>query len=742
MKIRILVTYCLFALAGWSAAGPLVATDVFKPVQPPAWVKGVTRAAFITPGDLDLAAEACVQVVHFNMVWPYYPLRKDGGGLPAAEKEQLRSFVEACHARGIKAILGLPPFPSVDLVKAHPDWRVHPDDQGTVLQLEPKEDNLGTRLGCNLGPWGDYLIEVLVEIAEDCKVDGYSFDGNYHPPICYCPACKSAWERESKGVLPTAVDLNALKYREYLDWRGRKLEDHYRAMQKRLKGMNPDLVVATWTVNAGRYGHFMTSPRAMPARMNLLFDLPMQEWWLDETNFGSSVAPSVGAAYLRAVTGDRYCACEPYLMSRGNPYGTDSFPRHERQLRSLLALTYGCGSAQSFGWSGHRESTKDVFAEIKQREPWITKTSSQPWAALLVSEQTRQFYAYADIAERFLPHVFGAFRACMEEHLAVTLINDWDLTAESLARYKVLILPNAAALSAQQLAAVRTFVREGGGLLATGETSLCDELGRPREDFGLTDLFGVSYRGRPEESKERPVLDANFAVTVDDKYWQQRVGVCQFQWKDHPIFDDEHLRELVPHQQARFRGPLVRVTEPSEAAAVVARFLLDGPNVTSMPAMIVQNVGKGRVVYLAAALDAALWSYAYPYQREVFARAIGFAAGSKQPVEVQAPLCVQATYFEQHRGDEKRTIVHLFNGISTAAGHGLPASEVPLREETLPIAGITLRFQPVAAASPAVLVEPGGISAKVNREGDWVTIEVPPLAMHQMVVIDPAPAGR
>lgn len=731
------MTYLLrrgaFVLVALAYAAMVQGEDL-KPIEPPAWVSQVTKAAFIAPGDLDLAADAGVQVVHFNMVWPYYPLAKDGGGLAQPQKEHLRDFVQACHARGIKAILGLPPFPSVDLVKAHPEWRVHPDDTGSVLAMEPLEDNLGTRIGCNLGPWGDYLIEVLVEIARECKVDGYSFDGNYHPPICYCPACMSIWEREQNSPLPTAIDLNNIDYRIYLDWRGRKLERHYREMQTRLKQIDPNLVIATWTVNAGRYGHFLTSPRVMSTRMNLLIDLPMQEWWLDETNLGSSVAPAFGAAYLRAVTGDRYSACEPYMMSRGNPYGTDSFPRHERKLRSLLALTYGSGSAHSFGWPGHRESTKEVFAEIGQREPWLIQTKSIPWGALLVSEQTRQFYAHADIAERFLPHVFGAFRAILEEHLPVTLINDWDLTPEALAKYQVLILPNAAALSDDQVAAVKQFVETGGGVVATAETSLCDELGTPRDDFGLADLFGVSYRGRPEETKDRPVLDANFAVTVDEKYWQQRVGSCQLSWSPHPIFDSETIRELVPYQQVRFRGPLVRVTGPAESTATLASFILDGSSMV-MPAIVLRNHGKGRVVYMATALDAALWSYAYPYQREVLANAIRYVASRPPPFEVEAPMCVHATFFEQSTGQGTRTIIHLFNGLSTSAGHGLPASEVPLREESVPIAGITVKVRDQKEPLK-VQVQPGNLAAEVLKKGDTWTIRVPPLTTHQMVVLE------
>ena len=174
-----------------------------------------------------------------------------------------------------------------------------------------------------------------MELLADYRLDGYSFDGNCHPSLCFCPACKSAYRNDRGLDLPKKADLDDLGYRSYLVWRGEQLEDHYRRMQTRLKAANPDAVLMSWTVNAGRYGHLLTSPRAMPTRLNLLFDLPMQEWWLDETNLGSSIAPSFGVAYLQGIVGGRPNASEPYLMSRGNPYSNDSFPAHERITRAL-----------------------------------------------------------------------------------------------------------------------------------------------------------------------------------------------------------------------------------------------------------------------------------------------------------------------------------------------------------------------------------------------------------------------
>ncbi|RIK81916.1 MAG: hypothetical protein DCC68_07645 [Planctomycetota bacterium] len=728
-----------------AAAEPVVgARPAFAAVEIPAWVHEVTRMSFLGPDQVPDAARIGVQVVHGNAVWPYYPLRRDGGKLPDADHALLKRFVDATHAHGMKLCLGLPPFPSVAAMKAHPEWRIAPDASDAHLKIEPVENNLGTRLGCNLGPWGDYLIELCGELMEDYGFVGYSFDGNYHPPICYCPACRKAYRDERGRDLPAKVDLDAVEYREYLVWRGEKLEDHYRRLQKRLKGIRPDAVVTTWTTNAGRYGHFLTSPRVMSARMNLLIDLPMQEWWLDETNLGASVAPTFGAEYLAAVTGYRKCGCEPYLMSRGNPYSPDSFPAHERMIRSMLVLAHGSTTAHSLGWTGGANGAAPVFAETKRREPWVNNGTPIAWAAILVSEQTRQFYAYRDIAERFLPHVFGAYRMTLEEHLPAMLINDWDVTAESLARLRVVVLPNAAALSDEQVAALREYVQNGGGLVATTETSLCDELGRPRKDFGLADVFGVSYRGRPQtDGATKAEIDPNFAIALDENYWRQRVGSGTLAWNRHALVDDSRLRDLVPNGAARFKGPQVLVSQPKDAAEVAVRLLPDGANGVAQPGVtlpgaVVRSFGKGRVVYFAAAVDAALFSYAYPYQRMLLVRAVAWAAGGGPPIRVAAPKCVQTTFYERKtEGGKRQLVIHFVNNVNTTADHGAPATDVPLREESAPIHGIRVALSGAEFAEfERWSIEPGGTQPKVEKNVEGVAIELPPLDVHTMLVGD------
>ena len=129
------------------------------------------------------------------------------------------------------------------------------------------------------------------------------------PATIFCK--KSPDNRATGRTFPSKIDLTSDDYKIYLLWADTKLENWYRKLHVRLRQVNPQAAVYTWTTNAGCYGHFLTSPRVMLARMNLLFDSPVQEWWLDEVNLGSSVVPAFGAAYVRAETGGRTGASEP-----------------------------------------------------------------------------------------------------------------------------------------------------------------------------------------------------------------------------------------------------------------------------------------------------------------------------------------------------------------------------------------------------------------------------------------------
>ncbi len=729
----------------------------FKPIEPAPWVYEGVQKVFL--GDfgnpksfayMDELAAAGVTVLHTGGPAPYFPLRRDGGkGDVSKESDLLKKAIEHAHALKMRVIVGVSPYAPPEIVKQHPEWRLKlsPDEPPLPADFDFAKPENATKRSLSLNtPYGDWLIECLAEIFEDYKVDGLSFDGNYHPAINFTPYDMELYRKETGRPFPAKIDLASDDYKVYLLWADSKLENWYRKAHERLRQVNPQAAVYTWTTNAGRYGHFLTSPRVMSARMNLLFDSPLQEWWLDEVNLGASVVPAFGAAYVRAVSGGRTGSSEPYIMSRGNPYSSSSFPPHELFARTMMAMTNGSITPIAMPTAAGKEGGERAIREIGRRKKWFIRATQEPWAALLVSEQTRQFYAGGQIVERFLAHSLGVFRVGWEEHLPITLITDQDLRPKRLAKYHVLILPNAAALSDEQIATIRDYVKSGGGLVATCETSLCDELGHARGNFALADLFGVDYEGRPAAPLRRAELDANFAVAVDDKYWAQRQGVAEMRWgasdlQTNVLVDDPRLATIVNGVQASFKGPLVRVSPPR--APMKQAMLLFPEGREPIPGAVAGEHGNGRVVYLPAGFDAANYSYGYPYQRIVLASAIRWAAGRPPPVEIEAPMCIASTQWRQNDADGERLVIQLFNGINSTTDHGLPEANVPLREEAVPVAGIRVRFRDLPIKR--VHLEPDGIELKLEAvdakrialpPGEWREVRLPPLAVHAMVVAE------
>jgi type 1 glutamine amidotransferase len=374
---------------------------------------------------------------------------------------------------------------------------------------------------------------------------------------------------------------------------------------------------------------------------------------------------------------------------------------------------------------------------------------------MLLSDNTRVFYGRSSgqVEERYLANVFGTYRAILEEHLPVTVICDWNLTPGDLKDLKVLVLPNAASIDDRQAEAIRQFVAAGGGLVASLDTSLCDEFGDARNDFALADVLGVHHAGfiSPQKPGEKEDLDINFAKGLDGAYWEQRKNVFDLKLGEHEMLSDDRLPRLVGTQPVTCKAPAVRV-KPAEAAQIAATITPRGAEAGTepSPAIVTHKFGKGRVVYLAAGIDSAYYSYAYPYQRILLASAIRWAASEKPPLEVQAPMCVHATTFRQHVGQvsnlskhdpgevisppDERLLIHLFSDVNTTAFHGLPNDDVPLREETIPIHDIRVRLR--GYAIERVHQEPEGKDLAIERDGDEIIITVPRLEVHSVVVCE------
>jgi hypothetical protein len=236
----------------------------------------------------------------------------------------------------------------------------------------------------------------------------------------------------------------------------------------------------------------------------------------------------------------------------------------------------------------------------------------------------------------------------------------------------------------------------------------------------------------------------------------------------HPIVDDPLI---IAKQATSWTNPAGPPSAPGRLALIasaaevsvadggqaIATFQTNIPaSPDQHPAMVVSEFGQGRVVYLAAGFDKAMFFYPDSYIRQVISNACRWAAGdTPPPVEVEGPLLLATTFRRQP--NEKRTIVHLLNDHSSYGRHSiyqklapLPAeletkwgfpnqSELrgtwPVREEVIPLRDIRVISR--QANVQRATLQPGGQDLPIERLADGAArVTVPQLEMHAMVVFE------
>jgi hypothetical protein len=87
----------------------------------------------------------------------------------------------------------------------------------------------------------------------------------------------------------------------------------------------------------------------------------------------------------------------------------------------------------------------------------------------------------------------------------------------------------------------------------------------------------------------------------------------------------------------------------------------------------------------------------------------------------------------QQKAKQQR-IVHLLNDHSSWGRHSLYQRTYPVREEVLPVHGVRVSFRD--PATKRVLLVPGERELPLTRDRAGVSVTVPKLEMHAMVVAE------
>jgi hypothetical protein len=243
------------------------------------------------------------------------------------------------------------------------------------------------------------------------------------------------------------------------------------------------------------------------------------------------------------------------------------------------------------------DTVADMYQNYHKSERYLRNIAPMARIGMVFSEQTNRKYGGEPWQQKSNEHSQGMYHAMIENHIPFEMVNDMLLDEEHLKPFKLLILPNIAALSDAQCEQLRNFVKSGGSIVATFETSLYDEEGKPRKDFALGDLFGVSY----DNGVEGPMKNSYLKLKKDAS-----TGAY------HPVLNGledayrimNSVYRVKTKPQVAFPSPVTLVpTYPDLPMEDVYPRTED----TDIRELYLREMGKSRIAYIPGDMDRSFW---------------------------------------------------------------------------------------------------------------------------------------
>jgi hypothetical protein len=617
------------------------------------------------------------------------------------------ALVAGCRALKMHVVARTDPHAVRDEVKnAHPDWI------SVTATGEPRRHwaNRDLWVTCALGPYNfEFMDRVHREIVSKYRVDGI-FANRWAPQggDCYCVHCERNFRAAAGRDLPRTTDRRDPGRRAFIEWRIARLTELWKAWDATVRAANPE---ARFIPNG-------------PPDMKTAGELASIQFADYQARRGLTPPWTNGhrAKEYRSVMGRRPIG-GIFSVGLEEPYRWKDSVQSEAEIRLWVAegtangmrpwVTKFSGVLYDRRWLPIVER---IYEWHFKHERYLRNELPLARVALLHSEQTETYHAGAVPGDRAGDHVLGMYHALVEARVPFELVHEAFLTPDRLDRFKLIILADAAALSDAQCAALRAYVGRGGSLLATFASSLYDEAGVRRDDFGLADLFGVSFAGKIDG----PMQNAYLRLDADPVTGRRHPILAGLD--DTPRIVNGVFRIDVKPRET-FPSPVTLIpTYPDLPMEDVY------PRVerTEIRELYLREIGRSRVVYFPWDVDRTFWDVLCVDHLRLLRNAIEWATNESRPVDVDGPGIVDVTVWRQ----KNSMTVHLVNLTNPMMMKG------PLRE-VLPVGPLRLRILvPEGATARKVQLLTAGTSVAARTINGALAVTVPSVDVHEVVAID------
>ena len=413
--------------------------------------------------------------------------------------------VKAAKARGIRVYGRMSPDILVTdpkLLATNPLW-FRRDRDGNLQS--PAPDIAYT---CQFsGNFSELQPAILHELNARYDIDGVYMNGWPTTQSCYCENCKKIGDPRSE------------KYREALLASAIELIETYKKVITEKKPHNFYSCNLGGGLRGGGLDQWKLTRTAL--------------WYTADNQSREAVVAPVWqdaqqVKFARCLMGERPVAAVTASYSRSGNIMWRNVTGDPTETECRMAQTSAAGGIVWYHWLGLEQGFKDDRRWQKTGREFLSwhashdkhfqNVRSLAKVAILAAPRAISLYEAPSTESKTDP-VEGFYSVLVEARIPFDFVHEEDLSEAALSNYSTLILPNVALPSNAQVAALEAFVNRGGSLLATFETGLYDETGKPRPDFALGKLFGIRKAGpriKAEHTASQPIVSVHL-----QKIWQR-----------------------------------------------------------------------------------------------------------------------------------------------------------------------------------------------------------------------------
>ncbi len=646
-------------------------------------------------------------------------------------------LVKAARADGLAVVARMDSNRAAeDFFQAHPDWFARMPN-GLPYRAADKY------VACINSPYyAEYLPDVMREIIARSHPDGFtdnSWAGLGRASICYCANCHRGFRAHSGQDLPARADWDAPVYRQWILWNYQRRTELWEFNNRVTRdAAGPDCI---WSgMNSGSVTAQASSFRDLREIARRAHILMLDHQHRDDAT-GFQQNGDTGKR-VHAVMGWEKLAPESMAMYQAGraTFRASAQPAAEARMWMLAGIAGGIQP-----WWHHVGAYQEDRRAYRTAEPvmqWHRANQQylrdrRPIATvgLLWSQRNTDFYGRDNAATLVDAPYQGFAQALIRARIPYLPVHAADLDRDAPG-LSVLVLANVAALSDAECAAVRRFVQRGGSLIATGESTGCDEWGDPRPDFALADLFRVHRESAPSRLPRGGAPSSHTYLRLHPEYrarvWGPETGREPAPAGErHPVLRGFEETDILP-----FGGTLAALrvdTGTDVPLTFVPEYPVYPPETawmrepdTRIPALALSRApGGARVAFLAADLDRRYFHDLLPDHGNLLANLVRWAADASIPLAVEGAGLVDCHLYRQ----PSRLILHLVN-LTSAGTWRSPMDEL------IPVGPFAIRVRIPDGLRPRAaqrLVDAGRGPVSVNA--GWAQFDVRRILDHEVAVI-------